>query len=324
MENPTRNFLFPRFSLTIFGIVTLFAIVYLQLIYVRCQAEPNGDDMLPSDYAKLLPLHLKLGKPRSGDWLKQHYELGQTYQQYLHCHPVRADERRTIYVQPLGEMNPTQKRIVDLAAEFLGVYYQLPVTVRKNLPLNAVPTTARRQKDDSDHEQILTTYVLEKVLKPRLPKDAVAMIAFTTYDLWPGIGWNYVFGQASWADRVGVWSIHRYGDPDADANVFRFCLLRTLKTATHETGHIFSMSHCTLYECNMCGSNHLGEADRHPLEMCPHCLAKLCYATGAEPAKRFEQLIEFYRVNNLKVEREFCEKSLKAWNLPTSKRDAEE
>ena len=154
--------------------------------------------------------------------------------------------------------------------------------------------------------------MLDKVLKPRLPKDAVAMIAFTAADLWPGEGWNYVFGQASLGDRVGVWSINRYGDPDAGDEAFRRCLLRTLKTASHETGHMFSMPHCTLYECNMCGSNHLPEADRHPLELCPHCLAKLCYATGADPAKRFQQLIEFYKAHGLKAEQEFCEKSLAA------------
>jgi hypothetical protein len=48
------------------------------------------------------------------------------------------------------------------------------------------------------------------------------------------------------------------------------------------------------------------------MEACPHCLAKLCHATGADPAARFEQLIEFYKKNNMATERDFCEKSLKA------------
>ena len=154
--------------------------------------------------------------------------------------------------------------------------------------------------------------MLDEVLKPRLPKNAVALIAFTNADLWPGEGWNYVFGQASLGDRVGVWSINRYGNPASDDEAFRRCLLRTLKTATHETGHMFSMAHCTLYQCNMCGSNHLPEADRRPLELCPHCLAKLCYATGADPLKRFQGLIAFFKAHGLKAEQEFCEKSLAA------------
>jgi archaemetzincin len=284
----------------------------LLLIALGCAAA-DDKDRLPPDFAKLLPLHTKLGKPQPRDWLAEHREPGQTFHQYLHSHPVRADQhRRTIYIQPLGEFNPSQKRIVDLAAEFMGAYFQLPVKVRDGLSLDLVPDSARRRPATSRAEQILTTYILNDVLKPRLPKDAVAMIAFTASDLWPGEGWNYVFGQAMLTDRVGVWSIHRYGDPAAGDAAFRLSLLRTLKVASHETGHMFTMQHCTLYECNMCGSNHLPEADRHPLELCPHCLAKLCYATGAKPQKRFQTLIAFYKAHALKAEAAFCEKSLAA------------
>jgi archaemetzincin len=77
-------------------------------------------------------------------------------------------------------------------------------------------------------------------------------------------------------------------------------------------GHMFSILHCTFYECNLCGSNNLREADRHPAEVCPSCLAKLCHATGADPAMRFQKLIEFYKTHGLKAEQEFCEKSLAA------------
>jgi archaemetzincin len=152
--------------------------------------------------------------------------------------------------------------------------------------------------------------VLDKVLRPRLPADACVYIALTTSDLWPGEGWNFVFGQASLSERVGVWSIARNGDPHGNDPEFRLCLLRTLKTASHETGHMFSMQHCTLYECNMCGSNHREEADRRPLWLCPHCLAKLCHATGADPIRRFKDLAAFSKRAGLKTEQEFYEKSL--------------
>jgi archaemetzincin len=192
------------------------------------------------------------------------------------------------------------------------VYFQLPVKASGGLALGVIPRKARRKPGGTRAEQILSTYVLDEVLKPRLPKDAVALIAFTAADLWPGEGWNYVFGQASLGDRVGVWSIHRYGNPAGGDAAFRKCLLRTLKTASHETGHMFSIPHCTLFECNMCGSNNMAESDRRPLELCPSCLAKLCHSTGAHPAKRFEGLIAFYKAHGLKAEQQFCEKSLAA------------
>jgi archaemetzincin len=311
-----------RLFLVIFGLTALFAVVYWHLLCVRCEAETDRDEALPPRFAKLLPLYSKLSPPQPGDWLDKHFELGQTYQQYLRGRPTRVEgQRRTIYVQPLGEMNPTQRKIIDLAAEYLGVYYQLPAKVCEPLPLDSVPDDAKRQRGDPEEEQLLTTYLLEDVLKPRFPDDAVAFIAFTTKDLWPGEGWNRVYGQALSQGRVGVWSIYCFGDPDAGRDAFHRCLLRTLKTASHETGHIFSIAHCTLYECDMCGSNHLEEADRRPAEMCPQCLAKLCHATGAKPAQRFQQLVDFYKAHDLKAEQAFAEQSLKIWNASGKLRD---
>jgi archaemetzincin len=302
-----------RFWLTIVGSFALFGAGYAYLVGVRYRAEAAVEDPLPQEFARLLPLHARLREPESGDWLDAHFELGQSYQQYLRCRPVRADERRTIYVQPFGEMNASQRKIVDLAAEFLGVYYQLPVRTCDGLSLDGVPAEARRARGEPSEEQMLTTYVLDEILKPRAPEDAVALIAFTTKDLWAGEGWNRVYGEARLHDRVGVWSIYCFGDPAADAEAFRLCLLRTLKTSCHEMGHVFTMSHCTFRECNMCGSNHLGELDRHPLELCPRCLAKLCHATGADPVNRWQQLIAFFDAHGLTAEREFCEESLRTW-----------
>ena len=274
-------------------------------------AAPDEKLMLPPKFLKLVPLHEKLGQPRPGDWLISHPESGQTFRQYVRGKPIKAEgRRRVIYIQPLGDFTPTQKKIVDLSTEFMQAYFQLPVKLREPLSLDNVPDSARRKPGKLRSEQFLTRYILYEMLKPRLPRDAVTFIGFTAEDLWPGEGWNYVFGEASLGDRVGVWSINRFGDPDRDEEAFHRCLRRTLKTATHETGHMFSMEHCTLYECNMCGCNHLQEADRHPLWLCPHCLAKLCYATGANPVKRFESLIKFYKAHGLKEEQEFAEKSL--------------
>jgi hypothetical protein len=44
--------------------------------------------------------------------------------------------------------------------------------------------------------------------------------------------------------------------------------------------------------------------------LCPHCLAKVCYDTGANPAKRFEQLVVFAKAQGLEVEQEFYERLL--------------
>jgi archaemetzincin len=271
--------------------------------------DPTEDDMLPPEFKKLLPLHQELGKPRPGDWLAEHREPGETFRQYVRGRPVKPDRRRrVIYVQPLGDFTTTQRKIVTLTAEYMQIYFGLPVKIREDMPLELIPAHARRKHPSWGMDQILSTYVLEEVLHPRLPDDATAFLAFTASDLWPGEGWNFIFGQASLSHRVGVWSIYRNGDPDQSDDAFRLCLLRTIKTATHETGHMFSMKHCTLYECNMCGSNHRAERDRLPVWLCPHCLAKLCWATKAGPKERFRRLVDFSKRNGLEAEREFFEK----------------
>ena len=258
---------------------------------------------------KLEPLHQKLGKPKPGDWLDRHDEFGQTFREYSRSHPVTPTGTRTvIYVQPLGEFTKKQRQIVELSAEYLGIYMNRPVKMLDDLPLSIIPNDAQRDHPQLKVRQILTTYVLDHVLKPRLPDDAAAYLALTATDLWPGRGWNFVFGQASLHDRVGVWSIHRNGDP-SDDEAFVLCLRRTLKTATHETGHMFSMPHCTAYECNMCGSNHLEESDRHPLYLCPECHAKVCWATAAAPAARYRRLAEFCAKHGLKAEQSYFNKA---------------
>jgi len=268
---------------------------------------------LPTKFQRLVPLHQPLGKPGPGDWLANHPEPGQTYDQYARSRPVRADQRRrVIYIQPLGDFSPIQRKIVQFTGEFMGIFFQLPVRVRDDLPLSRIPERARRKHPQWGVSQILSTYVLDKVLKPRLPGDGVALIAITTSDLWPGEGWNFVFGQASLANRVGVWSMARFGDSERSPDALLLTLRRTLATATHETGHMFSMQHCVFYECLMCGSNSLEEADRRPLCLCPQCLAKLCYATGANPEKRFKALVVFGKAHGLKEEADFWQRSLEA------------
>lgn len=263
--------------------------------------------------AKLKPLHKKLGPPQFGDWLDVHDEPGQTFREYLDSKPVTAHgKRKVIYIQPMGAFTKSQQAIVDATAEFLRAYFQLPVKVNKPWPESMVPAHARRRHPHWGDEQILTTYVLHKLLRPNLPDDAAAYLALTATDLWPGEGWNFVFGQASIRDHIGMWSIYRKGEPDGGEDAFRLCLLRTIKTASHEVGHMFSMHHCTAYQCNMCGSNSVEESDRRPLPLCPECLAKLLYATGAEPVERFHQLISFCEKHGLTDEQHLYKQSVDA------------
>lgn len=261
---------------------------------------------------RLGALHPPIETPQPGDWLAQHHESGQSFDEYQRGGPTLPYERRhTIYVQPLGDMSPTQRRLIELTGDYMGRFFNLPVKRQPELPLSVIPAKARRVHPSWGDHQILSTYVLSSLLRPRLPGDAAAYIAFTTSDLWPGQGWNFVFGQASLQQRVGVWSIYRKGDPNESRAAFLQVLRRTLKTAVHETGHMFSLEHCTAHPCVMCGSNSLEESDRHPLWLCPQCLAKISWGMKVSPIARYGRLAAYAKAQGLEEEARFFERSLR-------------
>lgn len=272
--------------------------------------DARAEALLPT-IEKLRPLHRRLGQPMPGDWLAEHKESGQTFKEYVISRPIQpTKERGTIYILPIGPFTDDQKKVIKHTSEYLNLFYSLPVKMMEALPADKIPPGARRANPFTENEQFLSTYILDQVLKPRLPKDGCVILGLTATDLWPGKNWNFVFGQASIRERVGVWSIHRKGDPSLSEKNFRICLLRTIKTAAHETGHMFSIQHCTAYECLMCGSNSLAESDRRPVTFCPECMAKVCWSTKADPLERMKKLAAFCKTHGFDSDFEIYSKQI--------------
>jgi archaemetzincin len=230
-----------------------------------------------------------------GDWLKSFPENGQTFEEYLSGNPtLPTTQRQIIYVQPIGDFTETQRKILELTAVYMKAFYNLPVKLNAEKRLKNVPKKMSRTNPFDGQKQIRSGYFLEDLLPKMLPDDAAAFICFTNFDLFPDENWNYVFGQANLETRVGVWSLWRFGDPDKSVEDFRKFLARTLKVAMHETGHMFSIHHCTKYICLMSGSNHLEETDRQPLDVCPECMAKIAWAMKYDPVERYQNLAAFW------------------------------
>jgi len=82
-------------------------------------------------------------------------------------------------------------------------------------------------------------------------------------------------------------------------------LLRAIKLALHETGHMLGLRHCTAYRCGMNGTNNLQETDRCPLAFCPVCEEKLWWALGLDPQRRYEPLIAFAETHRMEREATF-------------------
>jgi archaemetzincin len=264
----------------------------------------------PSTYEKQLaaldaaqraitPLHKVKGPIQPGDWLESHNEPGQTFAQFRADNAARNYEKAFLYIQPLGDFNAEQTKIVQDTAEAMEIFFGVKTKMLEALPSSLVPNEARRINPNTENPQILTGYILDEILVPRIPSDALAMIAFTPSDVWPGEGWNFVFGMASFDHPVGVWSLYRMGDPKTE---YALCLQRTLKIALHETGHMLGIKHCIAYECGMNGTNSLEETDRHPTAFCPICERKLWWSLGFDIKARYQKLADYAASKGLKEE----------------------
>lgn len=256
------------------------------------------------------PFFKPMEEPRPDEWLASCPESGQTFEQYVNSGPtIPTDKRRTIYIQPLGRFSEKQERIIRITAGYLENFFGLPVKLMETKRLKEPMSRANyRFNKLFQHKQVRSGYVLDEVLLPALPDDAAAIIAFTNEDLYPDEYMNYVFGQANTVSRVAVWSVYWL---DNNAN-FETFLKRTLKVAAHETGHMFSIMHCTKYECVMSGTNHLEETDSRPIDACPECMAKICWMTKTTPQKRYRNLAQLSGANGLKNDEAEFEKKAAA------------
>ena len=133
-------------------------------------------------------------------------------------------------------------------------------------------------------------------------------------DLYPSPSWNFVFGEASLSERVGVFSFARY-DPDfyeiQTSDRGALMLRRTCKVLVHETSHMFGIQHCIFFKCLMNGSNHLDESDRRPLHLCPVDLRKLHHSIGFDITKRYADLLTFAHRAGFNDEAEWLDKRLR-------------
>jgi len=240
-----------------------------------------------------------LAPPAPGDWLAEHPERGQTFDEFVASHPNRPTaERRTIYFIALGDVGSRTRRLLPSVVDYASRFFALPARELPALSLSEVGAT-ERANPYTGQRQLLTGDILD-VLRDVLPADAYCLVAFTEVDLYPQPSWNFVFGQASLRERVGVWSIARYdpafyGEQLAADDAERLIERRALKVMAHEVGHMFGLAHCVYYACVMNGSNHLAESDRRPHHLCPVCLHKLQWSVGFDPAARYAGLEAFYR-----------------------------
>jgi archaemetzincin len=256
-------------------------------------------DTFCSDLFKPLP------PPGPHDWLANHQEDGQTYEQFLTAPRNELEKsRNVIYIQPIWEFDDGKSPSLELLRQYTEAFFTIPVKLLPSVSPQK-ENFSPRINSNTEEEQVHAGLVLSWLLK-RIPDDAYCIIGVTMEDLYPDPEWNFVFGYASYEQRVGVFSFVRFDQSfynQKDSTDHKLLLLRSCKVLTHEIGHMFGMTHCIAYHCNMNGSNNLEESDAQPAWLCPVCLRKLHHVTGFDIIKRYTVLESFYEENEFTYER---------------------
>ena len=138
----------------------------------------------------------------------------------------------------------------------------------------------------------------------------IALMGLTEVDLFPKPEWNYVFGLASYRDKVGVSSIYRLQDERLTSQNFNLCLSRLLKISSHEIGHMFGLHHCITANCIMNGTNSLAETDKNSIRLCSVCQRKLNSCIQYDNKKRLSELEKYFRRNDLIDEFQLMKKDI--------------
>jgi archaemetzincin len=238
---------------------------------------------------------VKLGTPAYGDWLFSHKEKGQSFEQFINSkHVVPTKEENIIYLQPIGKFDTVQIKQIELVRQYLQLFFQLETVVLKDISNDIIPKHAKRI-GDMEQEQFLAGYILDSVLKKEKPNKRIALMAITEKDLYPKPEWSFVFGLASYRDKIAVSSIYRM-QKEAD---FNLCLDRFSKICSHEIGHMFGLHHCIEANCVMNGTNSMSETDSHSIRLCSLCQRKLNSGLKYDNLKRLKDLEKYFKENNL-------------------------
>ena len=114
------------------------------------------------------------------------------------------------------EFTEEQEELLRALCKYAQVFFQLPARVESPLKLSlpesetdlyrVLPLGRRHGIHERQYD---ASRILDGILLPRLPEDAVAYLGVTMADMWAG-DLNYVFGLASIKERVGVYSLCRY------------------------------------------------------------------------------------------------------------------
>jgi archaemetzincin len=280
-------------------------ILLLPVLYFTAGCSNHQNQPAESPTTQLAELYDTLSTPQPGEWLYEQQELGQTLEEFLDDTPIDSNNAEaTFYILPIDIIHEEKFSLIADVATYLTTIFGNEVTVLPSINAQLFPPHYFRD------EQLNSQLLLDEIIRPLLEKDALGIMGLTQRDIYPGDGWNFVFGQANTKEKIGITSFARYGNYDTDSTR-QLVLNRLIKTTTHEFLHMLGLQHCIQFACVLNGSNSLDESDKKPSIICPECLAKLDFIFPTFTEKYFPASLQFYQKYHFKKEADFCKRALK-------------
>ena len=250
------------------------------------------DDSLKKALKTAEAFHNPIYAPEEDDWLSNEEEKGQTFNQFLYDrYNLMSINRNIIYINPLQEM--PQQFLDNLLLYCQSFFYPMKVTIINVVSLQSLKVKSRINQY-SKKIQYHAGQINSKTVK-YAPNDAHCMISILLDDLYPESSWNYVFGLATYDERVGVFSFARFSssfeNKNETINFDNYLLYCSCSTLTHEICHTFGIDHCIYYTCLMNGCNNMEETKKQTLYECPVCLRKLQYSIGFDILERYKKML---------------------------------
>eukprot|EP00070_Physeter_catodon_P048155 XP_028355049.1 archaemetzincin-2 isoform X4 [Physeter catodon] len=149
------------------------------------------------------------------DWITSHPEAPQDFEEFFNdlYRKTPSPQKHSIYIQCIGLLGNTRSISEEYVKWLKGYceafFYGLTVKLLEPVPVSATRCSFRIN-DNTQNLQIHAGQIL-KFLKKKKPEDAFCVVGITMIDLYPRDSWNFVFGQASLTDGVGIFSFARYG-----------------------------------------------------------------------------------------------------------------
>lgn len=160
-------------------------------------------------------------------------------------------EKKMILVSSVGEI---EAFLLEGIKEVLEDRFNLTALVGEKIPIPEEAFSPERS-------QYLAPLFLRSIKTLNAPKN----LLLTHVDLYSE-GLNYIFGYAIPEEGLAIVSIARFKQKTIE---------RTLKTAVHEVGHLYGLSHCDSRRCVMHFSFDASDTDYKDCDMCSQCKNRL-------------------------------------------------